>query len=70
MCMPKSLTTWIKELKNILNMKGYTKDIPVDVFRSEFMIISGYGRKKVVEWVDNFKFCDLISINDDKVNWK
>lgn len=70
MCMPKSLTTWIKEIKSSLENKGYKKDIPLDIFRSEFMIISGYSKKKVIEWVDNFKICKLIIIKDDKVNFQ
>jgi len=70
MCMPKSLTTWIKEVKDGLEHKGYKKDIPLDVFRAEFMIQSGYSKKKVIEWVDNFKICKLISIKDDKVNFQ
>ena len=70
MCMSKSLNTWIKEIKYNLTQKGYTKDIPLDVFRSEFMILSGYSRNKVIELVDNFKLCKLISIKEDKVNFE
>lgn len=68
--MPKSLNSWINELKSSLESKGYTKDIPLDIVRTEFMILSGYGRKKTVEWVDNFKSCKLITITGDKVNFQ
>lgn len=67
--MPKSLNTWIEELKTNLKNKGYEHDIPLDVFKSEFMIISGYNRTKVTEWVDNFKFVKLINIKGNKVNF-
>ena len=71
MCMPKNLNTWINEIKTSLNNKGYSTgtEIPLTVFRSEFMILSGYGRLKVVEWVDNFHRCKLIEIKDDKVRF-
>jgi hypothetical protein len=67
--MAKNLINWINEIKNSLAHKKYTQDIPLDVFRNEFMILSGYNRQKVVEWVSNFEFCGLININDDKVNF-
>lgn len=67
--MAKSLSTYVKELKTNLENKGYKKDIPLDVFRSEFMIVSGYNRKKVIEWVDNLKLCKLITVKDDLVNF-
>lgn len=70
MCMPKNLNTWISELKESLSKKGYKKDIPLDVFNVEFMVISGYGKKKVIEWIDNFSICKLITIENNKVNWK
>ena len=68
--MPKSLNTWIKEMKESLQIKGYNKDIPLEVFRSEFMILSGYSKNKVIEWVDNFKICKLITIKNNKVNFQ
>lgn len=68
-CMAKNLNTWIFELKTNLEKKGYTKDIPINVFRSEFMILSGYNKNKVIEWVDNFNTCGIINIKDDKVNF-
>ena len=70
MCMPKNLNNWINDLEASLEQKGYKKDIPLDVFRSEFMILSGYNKNNVIKWVDNFKICKLISINDDKVNFQ
>lgn len=70
MCMAKKLTTWINEIKNNLKNKGYTKDIPIDVFKTEFMILSGYNKSKVNEWVNNFNLCKLINIKDDKVNFQ
>ena len=69
MCMSKSLNTWINEIKESLRSKGYKKDIPLDIFKAEFMILSGYSRKKVIEWTDNFNICKLIKISNDKVNW-
>jgi hypothetical protein len=68
--MPKNLVTWMNEMKASLKNKGYTKDIPLSIFKSEFMILSGYSKKKVNEWVDNFKNCKLISIKEDKVNFQ
>ena len=70
MCMSKSLTKWINELKNSLQQKGYQNNIPYEIFCSEFMILSGYSKKKVVEWVENFNTCKLITIKDNKVQWK
>jgi hypothetical protein len=68
--MSKSLNKWIEEMKNSLKNKGYTKEIPYDVFCSEFMILSGYSKDKVIEWVNNFNTCKLISIKDNIVHWK
>ena len=68
--MSKNLNTWIKELKTNLENKGYVKDIPMNVFKTEFMILSGYGKQKINEWVDNFKMCELITINDNKINFQ
>lgn len=70
MCMSKNLNTWVQEIKTSLNNKGYNnKDISLEVFRSEFMILSGYGRIKTAEWVDNFYLCGLIDIEDNKVRF-
>lgn len=68
-CMAKKLTTWINEIKNSLEQKGYTKDIHIDIFKTEFMILSGYNKSKVNEWVENFNMCKLITIKDNKVNF-
>lgn len=70
LCMSKSLNKWINEMKISLNTKGHNNKIPLDVFKTEFMILSGYNKKKVNEWVDNFKICKLIDINDNIVYWK
>lgn len=63
------MITWMKEMQDILRFKGYKNDIPLDVFKKEFMILSGYSVKKVNEWTDNFKLCNLITIKDNKVNF-
>jgi len=68
--MAKSLITWMKEIKQGLDSKGHTKDIPLDVFRAEVMILSGYNRTKVIEWINNFELCKLITIKNNIVNWK
>jgi len=67
--MAKSLITWIKEIKQYLEAEGKNKDIPINDFYSAFMILSGYNKRKIKEWTNNFKTCNLISINDDKVNF-
>ena len=69
-CMSKNLNTWIKEIEASLEQKGCIKDIPLNTFQIEFMIISGYSKNKVTEWVNNFKICKLIDIKDNIVNFK
>jgi hypothetical protein len=68
--MPKRLDTWVNEIKAGLELKGYKKDIPFDLVKAEFMIHSGYGKKKTIEWINNFRMCRLILVEDDKVNFK
>lgn len=69
-CMAKSLTTWINEIKNHLQNKGLKKDIPLNDFYSAFMILSGYNQRKIIEWTDNFKMVGLIKIEDERVNFE
>jgi len=69
-CMPKSLYRWMDEIKAGLTKKGYTKDIPINFFKEEFMSLSGYNFKKVNEWVENFIRCKLIVVKNDKVNFQ
>ena len=68
--MPKNLTTWINEMKESLDKQGYKSDIPINVFKAQFMVLSGYGRNKVNEWINNFEYCKLIEIKDGVVNFK
>ena len=69
-CMAKSMRTWIEEMKIALLDAGHKKDIPIDVFRREFMIISGYKRETTIQWINDFVFLNLISIDEDgKVNF-
>lgn len=69
-CMAKSMRTWIDEMKTSLSSQGYDKNIPLDVFNREFMILSGYKRSTVIRWVNDFKFLNLIDIEDGVVNFK
>jgi len=68
--MAKSMRTWIDEMKTSLSSQGYDKNIPLDVFNREFMILSGYKRSTVIRWVNDFKFLNLIDIEDGVVNFK
>jgi len=68
--MAKGLDTWMKEMKEALKKQGYTKDIPINVFKAQFMVLSGYNKNKVNEWINNFEFCKLIDINGGVVNFK
>lgn len=67
--MPKSLDTWIKDIREGLEQKGENKNITVDDFKAEFMIQSGYSMKKVNEWYENFKLCKLIKEKGNNIEF-
>ena len=56
----------INDIKSSLIDKGYKKDIPLDVWYAEFMYQTGYGKRKIREWTDNFELIKLINIDYNK----
>ena len=56
----------IKDIKNSLAEKGYKTDIPLEVWYAEFMYQTGYGKRKIFEWTDNFELLKLINIDYNK----
>ena len=67
--MAKKPKNILKDIKQHLADVGYTKDIPMDKYYAAFLITTGYGRKKIHEWTDNFELAELIKIEDDKLNF-
>ena len=59
----------LNKIKASLKSKGYVKDIPVDVFGVEIMIVIGTGKKKAIEWVENFQMMNLIKKDGNVINF-
>ena len=69
MIIAKKPATIIKEIREALNRKGFSDNIPLDIFYAEFMFNTGYGKRKIWEWTQNFELIKLIEIKDGKVNF-
>ena len=69
--MPRRLDTIIKEIRTNLEKNNLpTHNIPTNIFKIELMIITGYNKKKVNEWLENMKLCKLITEENEIINFK
>ena len=59
----------IGKIRESLTNKGYEKDIPIEIFGKELMLIFGMRKQKAVEWTNTFEEVTLIKIDDNKVNF-
>jgi len=59
----------IGKIRESLDTKGYSKDIPTEIFCKELMLIFGMRRKTAIEWTDTFEDVNLISVKMEKVNF-
>lgn len=67
--MAMNLNKQIKKIRESLENKKYKKDIPLEVFKKELMILYGMRRKKVNEWTVNYEFLGFITIKEGFVNF-
>lgn len=67
--MSKKPENILKEIKECLSAKGYTKDISLEHWYASFMITTGYGKSKIREWTENFELMKLIQVENQKVNF-
>jgi len=67
--MAFNMYTQLPRVKEYLSEKGYTKDIPVDVFWQSLMILFGMKRRTAENWVRNFNVVDLIVVKEGLVNF-
>ena len=67
--MAMNLNKQIKKIRESLENKKYKKDIPLEVFKKELMILYGMRRKKVNEWTVNYEFLSFITIKEGFVNF-
>jgi hypothetical protein len=58
------------KIKSNLETKGYKKNIPIDVFGVEIMLVLGAGKNKTVQWIANFETMGLITKNDNKISFR
>lgn len=61
----------IGKVRESLIGKGYEKDIPIEIFGKELMLMFGMRKQKAVEWTHTFEEVNLIKIDDinNKVNF-
>ena len=59
----------IGKIREALESKGYKKDVPLNVFCTELMLIFGMRQQKAIEWSHTFEIVKLIKIEDDIVNF-
>lgn len=59
----------INKLKAVLFQMGYTKDYPKAVFGTGLMLCFGMGKKRAIEWIDNFETAKKIEIKEGVINW-
>lgn len=57
----------IKKIRENLEKRGYTNNIPTDMFGKELMILFGMRKKTSIEWIKTFEGVGLIKIEEDKV---
>lgn len=57
------------EIREALAEKGFSGSIPLEVYYAEFMFQTGYGKRKIWEWTENFELIKLIEIKDKKVTF-
>ena len=67
--MAMNLNKQIKKIRESLENKKYKKDIPLEFFKKELMILYGMRRKKVNEWTVNYEFLGFITIKEGFVNF-
>lgn len=59
----------IGKIRESLEGKGYIKDVPLEMFCRELMLIFGMRKKTAIEWANTFEDVKLININNNKVNF-
>lgn len=57
----------IGKIRESLKNKGYEKNIPLDIFCRELMLIFGMRKKKAIEWSHTFEDVQLVKIEDNTV---
>jgi hypothetical protein len=57
------------KIKDALKTKGYTRNIPIDVFSIEIMIHLGTGKRKTIEWISNYELMGLIRKENNLINF-
>jgi len=60
----------ISKIKATLKDLGYIKDFTKGQFGTALMLTFGMGKKKAIEWINNFETAEKIEIIEGVVNWK
>lgn len=55
----------ISKIRESLEDKEYKKDIPLEIFGRELMLMFGMRKKTAIEWTQTFEDVNLIKINND-----
>lgn len=58
----------IGKVRESLINKGYKKDIPLEIFCRELMLMFGMRKKKAIEWTNTFEDVNLIKVENNIVN--
>jgi len=59
----------IGKIRESLKNKGYEKNITLEIFCTELMLIFGMRQQKAIEWSHTFEIVKLIKIEDDTVTF-
>ena len=57
----------IGKIRESLEDKGYEKNISLEIFCRELMLIFGMRKKKAIEWLHTFEDVGLIKVEDDTI---
>ena len=59
----------ISKIRESLETKEYKKDIPLEIFGRELMLMFGMRKKKAIEWIYIFEDVNLIKIENECINY-
>ena len=59
----------IGKIRESLENKGYKKDVPLEIFCRELMLIFGMRKNTAIKWSCTFEDVELIKISNNMVNF-
>jgi len=62
---------YIDKIKQDVLEAGYTKDIPLDIFRNALMVCLGLDYKTADRWIRNYEETHIVDMeyNNEKGSW-